>query len=93
MRRSVFFLVAALLLTVPSPIRAEERETVFMEEPSYLYLNLWHKRIYLKRADGEVIASYPIAAGARDTPSPIGMYQVIQKAKDWGGGFGSRWWD
>lgn len=33
--------------------------------------------------------SYPIAPGAKDTPSPVGYYRVPQKSKEWGGGFGS----
>ncbi|PDO09973.1 MAG: hypothetical protein BLM47_09595 [Candidatus Reconcilbacillus cellulovorans] len=40
---------------------------------------------------GKVFRIYPIAAGKPDTPSPVGDWVVVHKAKDWGGGFGTRW--
>jgi hypothetical protein len=61
------------------------------EEKISVYINLWHSRLYLKNKDGEVLSAYPIAAGAKDTPSPIGTFRIIHKSKNWGGGFGSRW--
>jgi hypothetical protein len=73
-------------LLFPASVAAEEKQAEV-----YLYINVWHKRIYLKNAQGEILATYRIAMGAKDTPSPVGMFRVIQKSKDWGGGFGSRW--
>lgn len=40
---------------------------------------------------GYPVKSYPVAVGRPRTPSPIGIWQVTRKAKEWGGGFGSRW--
>jgi hypothetical protein len=91
MKRSLLFLVVAILLTVPSVSTAKENVGDTTTEPYCLYLNLWQKRLYLQRSDGQVLAAYPIAPGAVDTPSPVGTYRVIQKSKNWGGGFGSRW--
>lgn len=36
------------------------------------------------------IKSYVVATGKPETPTPLGTFKVIEKAK-WGGGFGSRW--
>lgn len=38
----------------------------------------------------KVIKTYVVATGKLDTPTPLGTFKIIEKAK-WGGGFGSRW--
>ncbi|WP_423246972.1 L,D-transpeptidase family protein [Thermohalobacter berrensis] len=48
----------------------------------YLYLIDMKKNKLIKR--------YVVATGRPSSPSPIGSYKIIEKAK-WGGGFGSRW--
>jgi len=35
--------------------------------------------------------TFSIAAGTPDTPSPLGVWRITYKAKDWGSGFGTRW--
>ncbi len=40
---------------------------------------------------GEFISSYPVAVGTSSTPSPLGSWNIIQKNKNPGGPFGSRW--
>jgi hypothetical protein len=72
------------------PVEMTAHELPF-EEDIYLHINLWHKRIYLKNGIGETLGSFKIAPGAKDTPSPIGAFRIIQKSKGWGGGFGSHW--
>lgn len=37
------------------------------------------------------IRSYPVAVGKGSTPTPPGRWRVIYKARNWGGGFGTRW--
>ncbi|TJY39880.1 hypothetical protein E5161_17455 [Cohnella pontilimi] len=37
------------------------------------------------------IKKYPIALGKPETPTPIGDFKVINKYKNWGSGFGTRW--
>lgn len=83
-------MIAVLLLCTGLLCSAASAEDGKREEAS-LYINVWEKRIYLKNAKGEVLASFRIALGAKDTPSPVGMFRVIQKSTNWGGGFGSRW--
>lgn len=40
--------------------------------------------------DGKLYKSFPVAVGSFDTPTPIGLFKITQKAI-WGEGFGSRW--
>lgn len=40
---------------------------------------------------GRLFRRYTVAIGKPDSPTPLGEWQVIHKAKHWGGGFGSRW--
>jgi hypothetical protein len=35
--------------------------------------------------------TYPIALGKPETPTPVGDFKVINKYKNWGSGFGTRW--
>lgn len=92
-----FVLLLVLTCAVPQVARAgdvtpakESAQDVEKDEV-YLYINLWENRIYLKDQEDNILHSYQIAPGARDTPSPIGTFRVIHKSKNWGGGFGSRW--
>jgi hypothetical protein len=41
--------------------------------------------------NGVPYKKYPIALGRPDTPTPVGEWTVINKYKNWGSGFGSRW--
>ncbi|WP_418790126.1 L,D-transpeptidase family protein [Phosphitispora sp. TUW77] len=34
---------------------------------------------------------YHVAVGKNETPTPVGIWQIKRKAKNWGTGFGSRW--
>ncbi|MTV50734.1 L,D-transpeptidase family protein [Heliobacillus mobilis] len=42
-------------------------------------------------ADGKPYKNYPVCTGKTKTPSPIGDWTIIDKQKNWGDGFGSRW--
>jgi hypothetical protein len=41
--------------------------------------------------DGQLYKKYRIAVGKSDTPTPVGEWNVVWKAYDWGSGFGTRW--
>lgn len=41
--------------------------------------------------DGKLHKTYRISVGKRDTPTPIGEWNVAWKDYGWGGGFGTRW--
>lgn len=63
------------------------------ENPEYddlkILIDISEKRLYLLNGN-DAIKTYAIASGKLDTPTPIGTWKVINKAK-WGGGFGTRW--
>lgn len=63
------------------------------ENPEYenlkILIDISEKRLYLLNGN-ETIKTYPIASGKLNTPTPIGTWKIINKAK-WGGGFGTRW--
>ncbi|MBC9785579.1 peptidoglycan-binding protein [Heliobacterium chlorum] len=42
-------------------------------------------------ADGKPYKTYPVCTGKEKTPSPIGDWTIVDKQKNWGDGFGSRW--
>ncbi len=41
--------------------------------------------------DGLPYKAYRIALGKPETPTPVGEFEVINKYKNWGSGFGTRW--
>ncbi|MCL6442908.1 MAG: L,D-transpeptidase family protein [Alicyclobacillus sp.] len=41
--------------------------------------------------NGHMWRSYPVALGKPETQTPIGEWEIVDKQKDWGGGFGTRW--
>jgi hypothetical protein len=40
--------------------------------------------------EGKAIKKYTVACGKKDTPSPIGLWKIVNKAR-WGEGFGGYW--
>ena len=50
-----------------------------------------YKRTLTLYNDGEIYKTYSVAVGKPSTKTPIGEWAIIRKAKDWGGGFGTRW--
>ncbi|MDT3425683.1 hypothetical protein J2Z22_001202 [Paenibacillus forsythiae] len=55
-----------------------------------IVVNPLKHRLFLY-SDSHLIKKYPIALGKPETPSPVGEYTVINKYKNWGKGFGTRW--
>lgn len=54
-----------------------------------VWVELDRKRLIVYR-DGESVAVYPIASGARDTPSPVGVFRVTSRFSTELSGFGTR---
>ena len=49
------------------------------------------KLLYVIDLDtNEVVKKFVVATGKPGTPTPLGTFKVVEKAR-WGGGFGSRW--
>jgi len=40
---------------------------------------------------GRLFRRYGVAIGKADSPTPLGQWKVVHKARHWGGAFGSRW--
>nr|WP_242661355.1 L,D-transpeptidase family protein [Alkaliphilus metalliredigens] len=63
------------------------------ENPNYenvkILVDISVKKLYLLNGN-ELLKTYTIASGKPSTPSPLGSWEVIQKAR-WGGAFGTRW--
>lgn len=41
--------------------------------------------------DGHPHHQFPCAIGKSETPSPVGRWEILRKARNWGTGFGTRW--
>lgn len=40
---------------------------------------------------GKLLRTYPVALGKVQTETPIGSWRIVDKQRDWGRGFGTRW--
>ncbi len=59
------------------------------EESYEIFIDLSEYLLYLFKGDN-VIKIYPVAGGKDETPSPFGVWKIINKYK-WGEGFGGHW--
>ena len=59
------------------------------QEETYVYIELNRMRLTVYK-NGQPAGVFPIAAGARDTPSPIGTFTVNRKFRTEMSGFGTR---
>lgn len=63
------------------------------ENPDYqdlkILIDIGEKKLYLLNGS-ELIKKYTVATGKGSSPTPLGSWTVVNKAK-WGGGFGTRW--
>ena len=55
-----------------------------------IFIDLTQSMLYLFK-DNKLLKKYPVAQGKPETPSPIGIWQISTKARNWGTGFGTRW--
>ncbi len=66
---------------------------MIQKNPDYnnlrILIDISEKTLYLLDAS-KLIKKYNIASGKLGTPTPLGSWTIINKAK-WGGGFGTRW--
>lgn len=53
-----------------------------------ILINLRSCLLHLR--DGDFSKTYPVAVGTNKTPSPVGEFTIVEKAR-WGGAFGTRW--
>lgn len=61
------------------------------QESEYdILIDLDESMLYLFKSD-ELIKEFVVAQGKDDSPSPIGVWEITSKARNWGTGFGTRW--
>lgn len=85
----IFMLLWTLLIMILSiPVQAILTESNGQNNVS-LVIDTDEKKLYVV-SDGRIIKKYTVATGKKETPSPLGDFQVIQKDK-WGKGFGTSW--
>ncbi|SEB62541.1 L,D-transpeptidase family protein [Paenibacillus sp. GP183] len=82
----VFLLSFIISMTDPSgtlakPIKKDDIYIII--DPLKNHLKLF--------VNGALYKTYPIALGKRETPTPVGDLKVINKSRNWGSGFGTRW--
>ena len=74
-------------------IRPHSSETIISPEQTSeydIFIDLNESMLYLFK-NGELVNKYPVAQGKDNSPSPIGVWKITSKARNWGTGFGSRW--
>jgi lipoprotein-anchoring transpeptidase ErfK/SrfK len=78
----------ASLSTTIDTINDEEMEDQHQEYN--IFIDLTQSMLYLFEGS-ELVKKYPIAQGKPSTPSPIGVWEIVTKTRNWGSGFGTRW--
>ena len=80
-------IISALLMLLSGVISEAISET---KTPGKLiYIDTLRMSLTLYE-NGKEVRRFPIAAGARDTPSPIGVFKINRRFRPDGGGFGTR---
>ncbi|GAA0719644.1 L,D-transpeptidase family protein [Clostridium malenominatum] len=76
-------------------VKAEKAMNLKVKSPRVAYnilIDISEFKLYLiSKKTNEVIKTYPIASGKKETPSPYGTWTITEKSSNWGKGFGSRW--
>lgn len=73
--------------------RISSKDVYIKEKPQSYTVHIEVDRKQLKlidRKNEEIVKSYPIATGKISSPTPLGTFKIVEKAK-WGEGFGTRW--
>jgi len=67
-----------------------EEASQFFNDQYEIFVDLDQKLLTLSER-GRIVKSWPVGVGKQETPSPVGVWRIIQKTKDPGGPFGTRW--
>lgn len=81
------------LLLIQKSMDSENKDTYLKIDKNKIaiLIEVDKKRLsVIDLATGSTIKSYVVATGKPETPTPLGTFKIVEKAK-WGGGFGSRW--
>lgn len=92
-KSKIIIAVIMLIITIGCSIYKPKKDTYIQtstENPTYKVLvDVEESKLYLFQ-DNELIKTYKCSGGKWSTPSPIGTWTIISKAK-WGEGFGGSW--
>lgn len=83
----IALLLGALWLAGGKPRPAQEASG--KPAGTLLWIELDRKRLTVYE-DGQELAAFPIASGARDTPSPVGVFRITHRFQTELSGFGTR---
>lgn len=90
----LFFLVSGnYIIKISMDKRISSKDVYIKEKPQSYTVHIEVDRKQLKlidRKNEEIVKSYPIATGKVSSPTPLGTFKIVEKAK-WGEGFGTRW--
>ncbi|MGI6537990.1 MAG: L,D-transpeptidase family protein [Caldicoprobacterales bacterium] len=83
--------MAEVFFTQPgNKVPGQETEQEEEENEYDIFIDLTESMLYLFE-NGKMIKKYPVAQGKPGSPSPVGVWRIVSKARNWGSGFGTRW--
>jgi len=87
-------IVCLIIISIVSITFKKNEKTPYIQTSSEksqykIFVDVEESKLYLFQ-DGELIKTYTCSGGKWSTPSPIGTWTIISKAK-WGEGFGGSW--
>lgn len=93
-----FILITVLYVAIPDenwdgevkPKSHKLSSSVQHESEYDIMIDLTESTLYLFRGN-EMLKKFPVAQGKDNSPSPIGIWEITTKARNWGTGFGTRW--
>jgi hypothetical protein len=83
-------LLSFIILNTDPPVTLAKPIKKYMAEDIYIVIDPLKNRLKLY-VNGVHYKTYPIALGKRETPTPVGDLKIINKYRNWGSGFGTRW--
>jgi hypothetical protein len=59
-------------------------------EEVWISVDLWKRKLYLMEGN-RIKEEFMVGIGKKTTPTPVGEWKVVNKSRQWGGGFGPCW--
>lgn len=82
-------LIFGIILSTYNPTQNTSIQTSSISSQYKILVDVEESKLYLFQ-DNELIKTYKCSGGKWSTPSPIGTWTIVSKAK-WGEGFGGSW--
>lgn len=90
MRRGAVIVICLIVLTTALFCLAPDADAPALADEKWILIELNRKRLTLYQGT-TVLNSYPIASGAWDTPSPVGVFRITHRFTTELSGFGTRY--